>query len=148
MIIREAKEEELLTIAQAEEQIFTGSAWDLETFVYEYKENPFSAIYVAEEDGKIVAYGDLWIMFEKAQIATIGVLPAYRYKGYGKALMLYMLIEAVGQECEEMTLEVRQSNAAAISLYELLGFEKVSVRKDYYKDNHEDAWLMVKGLIG
>ena len=49
--------------------------------------------------------------------------------------------------CEIMTLEVRQSNVVAKSLYQSCGFEKVSVKKDYYQDNHEDADVMMKGLI-
>ena len=41
-----------------------------------------------------------------------------------------------------MTLEVRVSNVVAISLYEKLGFQKGGIRKSYYTDNHEDAYIM------
>ena len=48
--------------------------------------------------------------------------------------------------CEVMSLEVRISNEKAIALYENLGFCKEARRKNYYQDNHEDAYLMVKRL--
>ena len=42
------------------------------------------------------------------------------------------------------SLEVRVSNQSAISLYERYGFKQVGLRKAYYQDNHEDAYLMIK----
>ena len=59
-----------------------------------------------------------------------------------------MLALAVSQGCEVMSLEVRASNHKAISLYKGLGFENQAIRKNYYQDNHEDAYLMVKRLEG
>lgn len=41
-----------------------------------------------------------------------------------------------------MTLEVRVTNVVAQRLYEKLGFETVGVRKGYYTDNQEDAYIM------
>ncbi len=48
------------------------------------------------------------------------------------------------KDCEAITLEVRVSNVKAIKLYESYGFKKEAIRKDYYLDNHEDAYLMMK----
>ncbi len=45
-----------------------------------------------------------------------------------------------------LTLEVRESNYAAQNLYEKYGFKKLGVRKRYYSDNREDAWIMTKEL--
>ncbi len=49
---------------------------------------------------------------------------------------------------ERMTLEVRVSNNAAISLYKSLGFEEGGIRKKYYSDNNEDALIMWNFHIG
>jgi len=49
---------------------------------------------------------------------------------------------------EEISLEVRVSNEKAINLYHSFGFEVKGIRKDYYQDNHEDAYLMVKVIKG
>ena len=51
-------------------------------------------------------------------------------------------------KCENITLEVRVSNVAAISLYKKYGFIIANIRKSYYSDNHEDAYLMIKPLGG
>ena len=45
-----------------------------------------------------------------------------------------------------INLEVRISNQKAIKLYEKCGFKIVAIRKNYYQDNHEDAYLMIKEM--
>ena len=42
----------------------------------------------------------------------------------------------------QLTLEVRRSNAGAITLYESFGFRSAGVRRRYYADNGEDAIVM------
>ena len=46
-----------------------------------------------------------------------------------------------------ITLEVRVSNRGAQSLYDKYGFKKVGVRKRYYLDNNEDAYIMTTDSI-
>lgn len=138
---------DLERIDELEQELFT-SAWPKEEYIYEMEQNPFSNVYVVEEDGEIIGYFDYWILYEQAQIATIGTNKAYQKKGYGQ-MMLDYIIEDVNQNgCEVITLEVRVSNEKAIRLYEKNGFIKVNIRKNYYSDNHEDAYLMVKPLGG
>ncbi|MEG0277500.1 MAG: GNAT family N-acetyltransferase, partial [Coprobacillus sp.] len=69
-------------------------------------------------------------------------------QGYAKILMDEMIQFAFEEGCNVMSLEVRVSNQSAISLYEKCGFINQAIRKNYYQDNHEDAYLMVKGLEG
>ena len=52
------------------------------------------------------------------------------------------MAEAYLLRIERITLEVRDSNTAAQSLYEKLGFVRVGRRKGYYSDNNEDAIIM------
>ena len=57
--------------------------------------------------------------------------------------MLQRLFEDTGDDADRgYTLEVRVSNAAAISLYERFGFVSRGVRRGYYTDNREDAVIM------
>jgi ribosomal-protein-alanine N-acetyltransferase len=57
------------------------------------------------------------------------------------------LIEHAGREgCKFMTLEVRGSNAAALALYQKLGFQQQTVRSKSYTDPVDDAVLMQKIL--
>ena len=95
----------------------------------------------------IVAYFDYWIIFDRAEIATIGVKEEYRHLGYGQKMMNYIVEQAELNGCENVSLEVRVSNDKAIKLYEKNGFIKASKRKGYYSDG-EDAWLMVKPVGG
>lgn len=147
MLIRAMELEDLDRIVELEHILFT-SAWNKSDFIYELLENQFSFNYVLEADNQIVGYVGVWLMYEQAQITTIGVDPAYMRQGLGRMMMQEMIELAMNQGCEKMSLEVRISNQKAISLYESLGFETVAIRKDYYQDNHEDAYLMIKGLEG
>ena len=141
MLIRMMDIEDLETIVSLEKNLFT-SAWSYQDFLYELFENVYSHYFVGEKDGSVVGYVGLWIVYEQAQITTLGVEPQYQRQGIARELMENMIAFAKNKGCQVMSLEVRVSNDPAISLYESLGFEKVAIRKDYYQDNHEDAHLM------
>ena len=147
MLIRAMDLDDLDQIGELEQLLFT-SAWSRSDFMYEILENQFSFNYVLEIDNEIVGYVGVWLMYEQSQITTIGIVPKYQHQGLGRILMQEMIALASQQGCETMSLEVRISNQKAISLYESLGFETKAIRKGYYQDNHEDAYLMVKGLEG
>lgn len=120
------------------------SPWSKDDFLYELSENPFGYYVVLCVDNQIVAYLGLWMDEERAQITTIGVDPSQRGKGYAKALMEHMFDVCSSKGVKVYSLEVRVSNLSAISLYKRYGFEQVGLRKAYYQDNHEDAYLMIK----
>lgn len=147
MLIREMKVTDVERVVELEYQLFT-SAWSRNDFLYELLENHFSHNFVLEEDNKIIGYIGVWMMYEQSQITTIGIDPHHQRKGYGELLMKEAIAFASQLDCEVMSLEVRQSNQKAIALYQKLGFEKQAIRKNYYQDNHEDAYLMVKRLEG
>lgn len=145
-MLRLMKEADLPIVLELEEQLFT-STWKMDDFLYEMNENPFSQMFVWEENSEIVGYMGIWIIFEQAQLTNLAVNKKYQGKGYGRLLLEKGISICQEAGCEIMTLEVRQSNVVAKSLYQSCGFEKVSVKKDYYQDNHEDADVMMKGLI-
>ena len=126
------------------ERLCFSSPWSKDDFLYELNENPFGYYVVLKEADKILAYLGLWMDEERAQITTIGVDPEYRGKGYAKTLMVHMLDVCSSKGVKIYSLEVRVSNQAAISLYQRFGFIQVGLRKAYYQDNHEDAYLMIK----
>lgn len=147
MFIRKMDIDDIERILELEEQLFSSSSWSSSDFIYEIFENDFSYNFVLEKDNFIIGYVGIWIMYEQSQITTIGIDTEYQGQGLGKLLMNEMIALALEMNCETMSLEVRISNEKAIGLYESLGFKKEAVRKDYYQDNHEDAYLMVKGLV-
>lgn len=126
------------------ERVCFASPWSMNDFLYELSENPFGYYVVLKEQDTIIAYLGLWMDEERAQITTIGVDPAHRGKGYAKALMKHMFNVCSSKGVRIYSLEVRVSNLSAISLYKRFGFKQVGLRKAYYQDNHEDAYLMLK----
>ena len=57
-------------------------------------------------------------------------------------IMSVMFDDMAERGIRDVTLEVRESNASAISLYESLGFRSFGIRENYYSDNGENAKIM------
>jgi ribosomal-protein-alanine N-acetyltransferase len=144
---RDMREDDLEQILILEKELFT-SCWKEEDYLYELNDNPYSTLRVIEENNEIIAYGGVWCLFDQAQITTIGVAKKYQGKGYSKILMDELIKIAVENNCDTISLEVRISNFKAISLYQNYGFININTRKNYYADNNEDAYLMMKGIGG
>ncbi len=95
-----------------------------------------------EED--VVGHIGITFAADTADITTVAVLPDFRRRGIAAMLLDTALDFCKSNGIRELFLEVRQSNTAAISLYEKNGFEKISVRKNYYKQPCEDAVIYRK----
>lgn len=93
--------------------------------------------------GEIIAYSNTWFITDEAHLGNFAVAPEYRKKGVGKAMLQYIISETRNQGMSCIHLEVRISNIHAIELYEKYGFNRIGIRKKYYKDNKEDAVLML-----
>ncbi|MBQ6801946.1 MAG: ribosomal protein S18-alanine N-acetyltransferase [Oscillospiraceae bacterium] len=78
----------------------------------------------------------------ETEIFNVAVLPEFRRKGIGKALIEEFIKTAIEKETRVIFLEVRTSNLPAINLYEKCGFVFCGIRKDYYDDPKENAILM------
>ena len=68
---------------------------------------------------------------------------AARGRGIGTMVTQALMQYAANMGVQYMTLEVRKSNLVAQSMYKGLGFIELGVRKRYYEDNGEDAYLYV-----
>ena len=108
----------------------------------------------AKDDGIVIAVldGDKVVgaiagftASDTGEILTVAVAPEYRRQGIAAKLM-EQFFSAVSDDVENIALEVRQSNSAAIALYERFGFEKQGVRRRFYRDPVEDADIMVKKI--
>ena len=99
--------------------------------------------YVACLNDKIVGYMGLSKIVGEGYVTNIAVLPEYRRLGIGEKILGYV-IDNTKAELEFISLEVRVSNIAAISLYEKFGFERVGLRKRFYTNPQEDAIIMTK----
>lgn len=95
-----------------------------------------------EVDKEVVGYAGMWIMFGEAHITNVAISPDFRRMGLGRKLMQHMFLVAGQHKAQAMTLEVREHNEAAKSLYYQLGFKKVGERKRYYTDTGESAYIL------
>jgi ribosomal-protein-alanine N-acetyltransferase len=121
--------------------------WPESAYRHDLMNNPNAILWVAErlsqENGSnVVGMVDVWLILEEAHIATLAVHPDYRGNGIAASLLQKVLFKAYELGARRAMLEVRASNQAAQSLYKGFGFEIVTRRRRYYRDNNEDALLM------
>lgn len=101
--------------------------------------NNYSNYYLYEQNGEVIGMINFHKMGDYAEIIDIVVLEKYRNQKIGTKLLQYSI--NILNECK-ITLEVRESNKAAIGLYEKLGFKIIGMREKYYKN--ENAYIMKK----
>lgn len=96
---------------------------------------------LCKENGVVAGYAGMTAVLDEGQIMNIAVLPEFRKRGFGDALVTALKEYCKNNGLNFMTLEVRASNQPAIRLYEKHGFQRVGLRKKYY-GGVEDAVLM------
>lgn len=105
-----------------------------------------TSFYVARIKNEIAGYMGLSKIAGEGYVTNVAVLPSFRRKGIGNALLEYVINDCK-KELEFISLEVRASNDAAISLYKKFGFIKAGMRKRFYTHPDEDALIMTKNFI-
>jgi len=93
------------------------------------------------DEGVLIGYAGLFYCLQDGEILNIAVSKEHRRQGAGTHLLHELLLLAKGLALTEVFLEVRQSNLAAIALYERFGFVQIGIRKGYYEQPIEDAFL-------
>ena len=133
--------EDIDQVYEIENLSFT-TPWSRESFKSELLQNDLARYLVAKVNGKVAAYGGMWIVLDEAHITNIAVHPEYRGRKIGETLVKALLRMAKENKAADITLEVRASNNAARKLYKKLGFKDGGRRKGYYEDTGEDAIIM------
>ncbi len=141
LTFRFMNEQDIDEVLEIEHKSFA-TPWSREAFYNEITQNQFAVYVVLEEEEKVIGYCGMWIVVDEAHITNVALLPEYRGRKLGEALMRKGMAVAVEMGAKTMTLEVRVSNFTAQSLYRKLGFQDGAIRKNYYTDNQEDALVM------
>ena len=146
MIMRKivlAEKEHLPLVANIEKEVFAEpcSEKGLELFV---SDKAFCVC--CFEDDNLASYCTLITVLDEAQIINVATSPAFRGKGYAKEVMNAVFDECKNRGIAFISLEVRESNIPAISLYNSFGFAVQGKRKDFYKNPRENALVMTKNL--
>jgi [ribosomal protein S18]-alanine N-acetyltransferase len=117
--------------------------WTRDMYAWELQNRSVCHIYVVRtESCRVAAFCAFWLVFDEIHINNVAVLPEYRGRGFGTSLMQHVLAEALRLGAKRATLEVRASNAAALRLYERLGFYVAATRRNYYSNPVEDALIL------
>ena len=130
-------------IAEIERQCFS-TPWSEQLLLDELDNLSSSFIVALGEDGTVLGYAGLSVVLDEGYINNVAVREAYRRQGIADRLLDVFLRFAQAQGLAFLTLEVRESNQAAIRLYLKNGFEQVGRRKGYYDSPKEDAILMTR----
>lgn len=140
MIMRRMKQEDAEQVASLEKANFS-VPWS-EQSIREAAARKENIYVVAEENGEILGYAGAWGVFSEADITNVCVKEDSRKKGIGVKLLHYLMEEGRKADIKTFFLEVRESNAAAIALYEKIGFHKVGIRKNFYEKPVENGIVM------
>ena len=142
MILKRMTEEHLETVLKIENECFS-HPWSRESLLSELN-NPNSVFIAALENDEVIGYIGMSAVIDEGYIFNVAVTESERGMGVGSALIRELVTYCKKNSFAFVTLEVRESNATAISLYSNFGFIKVGERKNYYRDPEENAVLMTK----
>jgi ribosomal-protein-alanine N-acetyltransferase len=135
--------EHLCEVAQIENLCFS-DPWSVESL--ELMLGDQATGLVAIEDGKLLGYvGMIWVL-DEGQIVNVATHPDSRRRGVGRALMSAIEQLAKDRGIVFLSLEVRESNIAARSLYSSLGWVECGIRKNFYSKPTENACVMTKSI--
>lgn len=127
-------------LVEIEKECFS-HPWTFEGFQAEL-DNDCAHFYAAVDQGKPIGYIGFHAVLDEGYMDNLAVLTEYRRQGIAAALLQYALDRCKELDLAFLSLEVRKSNGAAISLYEKYGFKKVGERKRFYTAPTEDAYIM------
>lgn len=96
---------------------------------------------VVEVEGRVAGYGVMTLGAGEAHLLNVCIRAELRRQGIGRRLLELLLEHAMAQGANDVFLEVRPSNPAAIRVYVAMGFQKIGVRRGYYQAyaGREDA---------
>jgi len=143
---RDANSMDIPVLVSLDKELFPYSPWSSGQYREEISA-PTRLFVVALDEGlSVIGYAGVFAPGgAEADILTVGVISMYRGQGIAWELMARITEWAIAQGSIAMMLEVKTDNAAAISLYESLGYSKLNIRKDYFGSGL-DALVMRKEL--
>lgn len=131
----------LKAVVEIEQQVFP-TPWSLSLYLSELSLGANRAYYVARSGTDVVGYAGLMLAVGEGHVTTIGVHRSWQRHGIGRRLLLTLAHTARERGAEDLTLEVRVTNAGAQALYHEFGFVPAGIRKNYYAEVNEDAIVM------
>jgi len=132
---------DLQEVMEIEQESFS-MPWSRGMFERELANDGRSYFLVARSDGEVVGYLGFWMVVDEAHIVNVAIRKDYRRKNVASILIAYALNLAEKLGAEKATLEVRVTNLPAQKLYKKFGFQNIAIRRNFYSDTGEDAYIM------
>jgi len=163
--LRYMRSADITRVVAIDRQAFT-TPWSARSYAYEVGESTYSHMVVLERTEErqvqgwrrllrglsgaetqevvteVIGYGGLWNIMDEAHISTVATAPEVRGNGYGELLLAAMIRRSITLDAAYVVLEVRVSNTVAQHLYQKYDFEITDRKKNYYRDDGEDAFDM------
>lgn len=136
-------------VANIEADVQPQDAWSYQTIIDLLAQDSVDLLFIYQS-AKIVGYCLYQTVFEQSEILRIGTHPDYQRQGIASQLFIALNAMLISKDVQQLMLEVRADNNAAIALYEQQGFEVIHSRKDYYKEAHRpsvDALIMQRDYL-
>ena len=127
------------------EKAYFGQPWS-EASIAHYAETGNNVFVVAKAGGEVIGYAAVMCVLDEGNLVSIAVEEGYREMGIASELLDIAYNMSQERGVTSINLEVRESNEAAICLYEKEGFERIGLRKNFYSNPKEDAVLYLKQL--
>jgi [ribosomal protein S18]-alanine N-acetyltransferase len=142
LIERLTSDRDLDEVVDLEARCFS-NPWSRDQLARELAQGDVAHVFLLRlADQQLAAFCACWIVVDELHVNTLVVDLPYRRRGLGVTLMRWVMAEAVRRGATRATLEVRESNLAALNLYEGLGFSVVARRAAYYSHPEEDAMIL------
>ena len=143
---RDANSMDIPVLVSLDRELFPYSPWSSGQYREEISAPTRHFIVALDEGLSVIGYAGVFAPGgAEADILTVGVISQHRGQGIARQLMAGITKWAIDQGSIAMMLEVKTDNAAAIGLYESLGYSKLNIRKDYFGTGL-DALVMRKEL--
>lgn len=142
LVVRKMTEEDASGVAAVEAKCFS-TPWPEVEFFKAASDKNYTFL-VADIDGSIIGMAGLIKSIPEATVTNVAVVPEYRKCGIARNVVSKLLDIGGEEGVTEFTLEVRESNAGAIRLYESLGFSFEGKRPRFYENPVEGALIYWK----
>ena len=139
--IVDTRPEHLDDILLMEQQCFS-VPWTRDQLAAQMSDSMYIFLAAEDESGRAVGYVGLMYVLDEGYISNVAVSPSRRREGIADMLLTELYARAKAKKLSFLTLEVREINAPAQSLYKKHGYTEVGMRKGYYSLPKEDAVLM------
>ena len=136
-------DEHISGVALLEKECFGECAWS-ENSLKESLQTDGASFFVALCGGVVAGYVGMNTVLDDGYITNVAVGGKFRRRGIADRLITRLDECMTEKKLSFISLEVRVSNAPAISLYEKNGYKNLGRRKNFYRLPTEDAYIMTK----